>query len=80
MLSVAFSSFWLISVSFGSFRCSLQALATEFAELEVNIPPFVVVSCGGIIIVGQCGPCDHQHFYALQCDFEPRNEHIYVIF
>ena len=26
-------------------------------ELEVNIPPVVVVTCGGIIIVGQCGPC-----------------------
>ena len=24
----------------------------SLAELEVNIPPFVVVSCGGITIVG----------------------------
>jgi len=80
MLSVDFGSFRYLSVAFGSFRCLLQALATEFAELEVNIPPFAVVSCGGIIIVGQCGPCDHQHFYALQRDFEPPNEHIYVIF
>jgi len=32
----------------------------SLAELEVNVPPFAVVSlCGGIIIFSQCCPVAH---------------------